>query len=278
MKEEKKYSSILNSWSVPYKQSKEAAWEELQAKIGIGQDTKVIAINAKKRPVWFALAGAAMIALAALLFLNSDNSVEVNSGASALVHELPDGSKVTLNKYSSLRYEEEFNERALELKGEAFFEVKKGERFDVLTEEGKVSVLGTSFNVFSEDELFEVHCYTGKVGVNLNAKGADDRILTPGQETKKMGVSLTEASEFKGDGPLWMNGYAFDYENAYLKKVIKDLERRFDVKIEISGISTETFTGTFETSDIETALKTICLPYGLDYQIKSPRRIIIYKK
>ena len=278
MKEEKKYSSILNSWSVPYKQSKEAAWDELQAKIGLDQEAKVININAKRRPVWYALAGAAMIALAALLFLNSDNSVEVNSGANALVHELPDGSTVTLNKYSSLRYEEDFAERALELKGEAFFEVKKGERFDVLTEEGKVSVLGTSFNVFSEDELFEVQCYTGKVGVNLNAKGADDRILTPGQETKKSGILLTASSQFKGDAPLWMNGNAFDYENAYLKKVVKDLERRFDVKIEISGMSTETFTGTFETADIETALKTICLPYGLDYQIKSPKRIIIFKK
>jgi ferric-dicitrate binding protein FerR (iron transport regulator) len=278
VKEEKKYSSILNSWSVPYKQTKEAAWDELQAKIGLDQEAKVININAKRRPVWYALAGAAMIALAALLFLNSDNSVEVNSGANALVHELPDGSTVTLNKYSSLRYEEDFAERALELKGEAFFEVKKGERFDVLTEEGKVSVLGTSFNVFSEDELFEVQCYTGKVRVNLNAKGADDRILTPGQETKKSGILLTASSQFKGDGPLWMNGYAFDYENAYLKKVVKDLERRFDVNIEVSGISTETFTGTFETADIEIALKTICLPYGLDYQIKSPKRIIIFKK
>ncbi|MDP4587112.1 MAG: FecR domain-containing protein [Flavobacteriales bacterium] len=278
MKEEKKYSSILNSWSVPYKQSKEAAWDELQAKIGLDQEAKVININAKRRPVWYALAGAAMIALAALLFLNSDNSVEVNSGANALVHELPDGSTVTLNKYSSLRYEEDFAERALELKGEAFFEVKKGERFDVLTEEGKVSVLGTSFNVFSEDELFEVQCYTGKVGVNLNAKGADDRILTPGQETKKSGILLTASSQFKGDAPLWMNGYAFDYENVYLKKVVKDLERRFDVNIEVSGISTETFTGTFETADIEIALKTICLPYGLDFQMESPKKVIIFKK
>lgn len=278
VKEEKKYSSILNSWSVPYKQSKEVAWEELQAKIGIGQDTKVIAINAKKRSVWFALAGAAMIALAALLFLNAENAVEVNSGASTLVHELPDGSTVTLNKYSSLRYELDFKERALELNGEAFFEVNKGERFDVITNEGRVSVLGTSFNVFSEEELFEVQCYTGKVGVHLNTKDADDRILTPGQATKKSGMELTACSQFEAAGPLWMNGYAFEYENAFLKKVVKDLERRFDVQIESSGISAETFTGTFETSDVETALKTICLAYGFEFQMKSPKRIIIFKK
>ena len=123
-----------------------------------------------------------------------------------------------------------------------------------------------------------MQCYTGKVGVNLNAKGADARILTPGQETRKSGVLLTESSEFNGDGPLWMNGYAFNYENTYLKKVIKDLERRFDVSIEVSGISTETFTGTFETSDIETALKTICLPYGLDFQMESAKKVIIFKK
>ena len=55
--------------------------------------------------------------------------------------------------------------RELELKGEAFFDVEKGKRFDVNTELGKISVLGTEFNVLSRDSIFKVSCYEGLVQV-----------------------------------------------------------------------------------------------------------------
>ena len=40
------------------------------------------------------------------------------------------------------------DERIIQLRGEAFFEVEKGSRFVVQTGKGAVEVLGTSFNVF----------------------------------------------------------------------------------------------------------------------------------
>jgi transmembrane sensor len=38
-------------------------------------------------------------------------------------------------------------ERTLSLEGEAFFEVQKGSKFSVVTSDGIVEVLGTSFDV-----------------------------------------------------------------------------------------------------------------------------------
>ena len=68
-----------------------------------------------------------------------------------------------LNELSQLEYNaSKWDEnRSLELKGEAFFDVEKGKRFDVTTEFGNVSVLGTEFNVLSRDSIFKVSCYEG---------------------------------------------------------------------------------------------------------------------
>ncbi len=277
MKEEKKYSKILQQWSVPFKQSKAAAWEELQMKIAGLEEGKVRSINSSKRPLWWALSGAAMLAIAALFFLQNDE-VKIASGQSAITHVLPDGSQVHLNKNSSIAYSEDFTERSLNLDGEAFFEVEEGSRFDVITKEGVVSVLGTSFNVFGEENLFEVHCYTGKVKVEVTNEESESRLLLPQESTSLNEGRLSAVRSFDGSTPLWMNGWAFSYDAAPLEKVLKDIERRYEVRIEFEGTGAETFTGEFETDQLETALKTICLPYGYDYQLTNDSIVKIFKK
>lgn len=277
VKEEKKYSKVLQQWSVPFKQSKAAAWDELQSKIAGMEEGKVRSIHSSKRPLWWALSGAAMLALAAMFFLQNDE-VRIDSGRTAISHVLPDGSEVLLNKNSSIVYSDDFSERSLTLEGEAFFQVEKGSRFDVNTAEGVVSVLGTSFNVFGEDDLFEVQCYTGKVKVSLADQDSQDRLLLPQEETSLSQGSLAEVRSFDGTAPMWMNGWAFAYDAVPLKKVLKDLERRYDVRIEWDEKGAETFTGEFETEDLDIALKTICLPYGFDYQIDESQIVRIFKK
>ena len=68
---------------------------------------------------------------------------------------LPDGTKVWLNSASSIKYPSRFSndKRAVELTGEAYFEVAKkviaGKRvpFVVATDLQQIEVLGTHFNV-----------------------------------------------------------------------------------------------------------------------------------
>ncbi len=62
---------------------------------------------------------------------------------------LPDASEVNLNAMSTLSFNKSNwdDNRAINLEGEAFFKVAKGKKFDVITEAGTVSVLGTQFNV-----------------------------------------------------------------------------------------------------------------------------------
>lgn len=69
---------------------------------------------------------------------------------------LPDSSIVWLNANACLRYPREFSEqvRQVEIKGEAFFEVRKDEKkpFIVQTDGIGIRVLGTTFNVDAEPE------------------------------------------------------------------------------------------------------------------------------
>jgi Fe2+-dicitrate sensor, membrane component len=65
---------------------------------------------------------------------------------------------VNLNSSSQLSYSKNKwdSKREVTLNGEAFFKVSKGSTFDVITLNGKVSVLGTQFNVKQRENYFEV--------------------------------------------------------------------------------------------------------------------------
>ena len=99
---------------------------------------------------------------------------------------LPDGSEVTLNANSTLRFAEEWENdqsRKVWLDGEAFFSVSDapavgGPKFIVHTDKGDISVLGTEFNVNEHQQRLEVVLVEGKV----NIKTANSFLqLIPGQ-------------------------------------------------------------------------------------------------
>ena len=83
---------------------------------------------------------------------------EIAKRGSHLAVTLPDGSKVNLNADSRLTYKpyQWIISRNVELEGEAFFEVKQGKRFSVKSNQNKVNVLGTSFNIFSRPGNYRV--------------------------------------------------------------------------------------------------------------------------
>ena len=90
---------------------------------------------------------------------------------------LPDGSMVKLNSSSSLAFPTEFpqDERVVKLEGHAFFEVVSDSLrpFRVMTEDLKVEVLGTSFEVkaFTGETFIDVAVLEGRVSVQSRMGG-----------------------------------------------------------------------------------------------------------
>ncbi len=82
---------------------------------------------------------------------------------------LSDGSEIILKSGSSIKYNENFNDkdRQVELIGEAFFDVERNEEkpFIITTGELKTRVLGTSFNINSTNSTVYVTVSTGLVQV-----------------------------------------------------------------------------------------------------------------
>lgn len=193
---------------------------------------------------------------------------------------LPDQSMYTLNAGSELIYDSENwkSERKINLSGEAFFEVEKGEKFQVNTANGQVKVLGTSFNVRSRADVLEVKCRTGKVGIFSNA-GKDFGVLTPQNALSISGEKIVDKWQLsQAENKDWTAGI-LRFKNAKLEEVLRELERQFDVKINSQNIDNQQITScNFQNKDLDNALITTLKPLGIGYVIGADKVVVLSKK
>lgn len=187
---------------------------------------------------------------------------------------LPDSSKVVLNTNSEVRYNS-FNwqnNRNLNLKGTAYFHVSKGNKFVVSTDLGKVSVMGTQFEVKSRNNTFNVVCYEGKVKVNYRNK---ETILTKGMKVNfengtQINAITKEVNPYEKDSLLIL-------KDEKLENILTKLEEVYQVKIISETNSNELFTGKLPSNNIDVALSIIASTYNLEFK-KSEENIIIFDK
>ncbi|WP_460218316.1 FecR family protein [Psychroserpens sp. MEBiC05023] len=177
---------------------------------------------------------------------------------------LPDASEVQLNALSSLSFNKSTwdDNRSVSLEGEAFFKVAKGQQFDVKTNFGTVTVLGTQFNVKHRNNYFEVTCYEGKVGIDTNIK---QTTLLPGDSFLIIDGTYITTKKEQLSGPSWLH-HNSTFKSIPYREVIAEFERQYNVSIVFDNLDlTQNFTGSFIHNDIEIALKSITLPLQLKY-------------
>tara|TARA_R110001592_G_scaffold3915_1_gene22246 strand:+ start:1951 stop:2859 length:909 start_codon:yes stop_codon:yes gene_type:complete len=178
---------------------------------------------------------------------------------------LPDDSEIVINADSKIKYnEKKWNEkRALQLDGEAFFKVAKGKKFDVQTNLGTISVLGTEFNVRQRGKMLEVQCYEGLVSVNV---GKSNIKLPAGNTLRFFNGKITEGTTTLLV-PSWVVGKS-TFESMPYYEVIAEFERQFNVSVVLSNFDKQKiFTGSFVNNNKELALKSITQPFKLSYDI-----------
>lgn len=220
---------------------------------------KVIPLHQSK---WMRIAAILVVFLGLTFVLKSEITfTEYAENAHRTALTLPDDSEIVLNSGSEIKYKKWNwnNQRSLELKGEAFFKVAKGKTFDVETSLGKVTVLGTQFNVKSRENRMEVYCFEGKVKVQNNNQ------IT--YITKGEGVIFEEnkqtATTSNPPFPTWLhNQMHFESEN--LTAIKAEMERQYGMKISIKNVSLQRkFTGTIPSNDLDVALKIISKTFHL---------------
>jgi ferric-dicitrate binding protein FerR (iron transport regulator) len=157
---------------------------------------------------------------------------------------LPDGTRVWLNAASSIKYPVSFTgqERRVTLSGEAYFEVAANKKMPFKVESGKaeVQVLGTSFNIhsYTDEDRFFATLLEGSVQVkNQLLANQAPAILKPGQQAivftgtgnQQQAIVVTENTDL--DKVLaWKNGF-FNFEEASLDEVMKQLQRWYDIEV-----------------------------------------------
>lgn len=258
---------------IPSRTNKEEAWKNLLENINQeSSDNHKILIPERKTDrrwiVWVASIAALFVLGYFGLMDSPEPTIYTTELASTITHSLPDDSKVMLNASSSVSFIEEKweNERMLSLSGEAFFEVNSGSKFTVVTDIGKVSVLGTSFNVFARDNTLQVSTFTGKVKVE---KGEQNIILLPGDQlTLNTEKNLWNVNSFNlNQTATWRIG-SFYFDLTPLQKVIDELERQFAIEIKVStDISQRFYSGYFSKSDLTEALQLVFYPMGFNFSV-----------
>jgi len=263
-----KLKNALGNYSVATPNMEEQ-FGKIQQKINKKQNVR----KPKVLHLWKYTAVAASLLLFFVLYQVYYFSNEVTTGFGLTqTITLKDQSKVTLNAKSKLSFPNQFNwNRTLKLDGEAFFEVEKGSKFTVETPQGTISVLGTKFNVISENNFFEVNCYEGKVSVVV---GAETTILTKNKSLRFYDKQLDFKDDNLNEKPNWINKES-SFKDVPVEVVINKFINQFNKKVNYpTAIKSIKFNGSFSNTNIETALKSITIPLHLKYTINKDQIIL----
>jgi len=272
-------NSIRFDKDVPSAVQKDKMWSNI--KTGISKEKEVVGNVDFNRRFIFKVALGIAASILLLIFiprlLKNKNAEVITEMAQTQTVILPDKSIVNLNVDSRISYSTESweNERKLTLNGEAFFNVEKGEKFSVETDNAIVEVLGTSFNVYDRNMVLDVRCETGKVRVFNKANGKS-LLLNPGQAAKlEEDKKLVFYSFDIENNKIWKNG-VLSFDGKSLKYVFKELEREYSVNINVNDkIKARIYTGQFDIGNLEKSLHSVCWPMHLKYKIEGDRINII---
>lgn len=219
---------------------------------------------------------------------NKSSKVEYNTLSTGRGGEycliLSDGTKVSLNAASSLKYPVIFSgaERRVQLEGEAYFEVAKdaAHAFIVETKGVEVKVYGTSFNI-NTSRLNEIQTVLveGSIGVQV-VDGGEEYRVHPGQmavwkqadgrlRLKEVDVTLYTA---------WKDGI-FRFERERLEDILNTLSNWYDVEIFYQNQTLKElhFSGHMERYDqITTILEAMTEATGVRFDVQG-KAIIVSK-
>lgn len=196
--------------------------------------------------------------------------------------QLPDGTQVTLNSCSHIRYPDRFADkhRKVELEGEGYFRVFHNEKqpFIVNARHFDVRVLGTCFNIksYSSDELVSVDVESGKVQVDMPEAmmrlQAKEQILinTLSGEYNKRRDERTVA--------VWRKG-GLRFNSTPIRDVAKDLERMYNCRITFAEGQdfNNLISGEHDNKSLDAVLQAIEYTSGIHYK-KQGDKVLLYKE
>ncbi len=221
--------------------------------------------------------------------INQDAIIRfVNKESKLIKHRLPDGTEVCLHPNAELIYPMTFvgKTRQVIFIGEGFFEVAHDSLHPFLIQSDKmqIRVLGTKFNVkaLPKQAIFQVSVVSGSVAVrSLNDKGnvnPETIILKPHQKAL-FEVATNRLTALKTDSEAKkeiFESISINFNDSTLSEVINQLERRFNIHIQLSdsAISKCLLTADFNNQSLPVILEILCTSLDVTYTLSGDTLIL----
>ncbi len=198
---------------------------------------------------------------------------------------LPDGSVVILNANSHIWYSKSWTDdhvRSVWLEGEAYFDVVRSPKgchptFVVCTEDLKVEVLGTQFNVLRRNAKTLVTLQEGKVSLDIPGVTEPKIVMKPGDQIEFSSLTQqTIRKTVKAENvSSWTNNY-WVLENTALLEVAKRIETLYGKMVVISepSLSQETISGVLPARNFESMLEILATLYDVKITIRDDKIMI----
>lgn len=194
-----------------------------------------------------------------------------------LTLNMPDGTKIIVNALSQISFTSHYGvvERAVQLKGEAFFEISPDSLrpFKVVTDGLTTTALGTSFNVFARDQQYKIALTEGRVKLDAADSGVE---LLPGQlalwDKEKQGADFF-VQRFNPERTYgWKEGILM-FERKPLALILEDLAAWYGVEMEIEeGLDlNRKVMGSFKNNNLKDILTGLGFTTGFDFTINGKR-------
>lgn len=162
---------------------------------------------------------------------------------------LSDGTKVWVNSNTEIRYPVAFSptDRTVNLKGEAYFEVKKDSRpFKVIVEDLQIKVYGTSFNINSyHPRHIETTLVEGRVGLTRIGDTAETHLEASEQARYTKGETSIDVRTVNiNDFIAWKNG-EFVFNDQTIEEIMDRLSIWYDIDVKYTdeSVKQRKFTG-----------------------------------
>jgi transmembrane sensor len=253
-------------------------WKRFVSSIEKETPVRTLAPEAPLKP-WLRIAAALFLVAVSgfvinyFLFRNTETHVQTSDNIQSV--SLPDGSTVILNKHSELSYTSSFGEknRAVTLKGEAFFDVAKDPQkpFVIAVNQAEIEVLGTSFNVQGYDDRkeMEVTVQTGLVKFSVPEMKREVKLAAGStgiyvKAQKELSSAVNSDVNF-----LAWNTRRLVFTEDNLRSVIETLNKTYQVNITMPLTISPScvVTVTFDHQSLESILSVLKTTLNLEYTI-----------
>lgn len=259
------------------------SWQELEPALAGRSTAKLFKI-----PLWIKSAAAALLLLLSYGIWQYQGDkrttetklvwLETSTGIAEVKRiSLSDGSVVTLNSKSRLRYPRVFGagRRDIYLSGQGFFDVLHDtlRPFRVQARSVKIQVLGTSFEVkaYQDDPDLRVAVAAGKVGVVAKVSGKQKTVFL--EQAEGLVYSLDDQSLrlTKPDPkelPYWQR-HRLVYQNEPLADIARSLERHFEIRFIFKNeqLKVKRLSLDIKSAQLEIVIKALALSGDFKYKI-----------